>query len=291
MLDYSVAQVEAITGIKAHTLRVWERRYNFINPTRTKTNIRYYTDNELRMLINVSLLLKSGLKVSKIDKMTPDEINNKVNNIISNRDTSDAEEIAGLTLSMMNLDEITFNNIFQRLLIRKGLLKTITDVIYPFLSDTGFLWSSNKISPLHEHFISNLIRQKIIASTDTLPVTRGDAPGIVMFLPPGEDHEIGLLIANFIAKNLGWRVYYLGQNVPTNNLTEINNLPDVKFLLTMIITPLNDIFCNDLINLSEAISIPLLISGNHYNFGELANSKNVKVIPSPEDLIKILESE
>ncbi len=291
MIDYSVAQVEAITGIKAHTLRVWERRYNFINPSRTETNIRYYTDYEVRLLICIGLLIRSGYKLSGIDSMTHDEIKSEVNKIINGRNSQDTEEIAGLTLSMMNLDETTFNIIFQRLIIRKGLLKTITDVIYPFLSDAGFLWSSNQISPIHEHFITNLIRQKIIAATDTLPVNRLESPGIVMFLPTGEDHEIGLLIANFIARNLGWKVYYLGQNVPITDMSLINTLSDVKLILSMIITPLSEDIADGLIELGNILAAPLFVTGNKENFGAVATSDKVKILSSPDELIKILETE
>ncbi len=291
MADYSVAQVEAITGIRAHTLRVWERRYNFINPSRTETNIRYYTDFELRLLISISLLIRSGYKLSKIDAMSSDEINAEVTKIINGRNIKDTEEIAGLTLCMMNLDEIAFNNTFQRLLIRKGLLKTITDVVYPFLSNAGFLWGSNQISPIHEHFITNLIRQKIIAATDMLPVNRSESPGIVMFLPTGEDHEIGLLMANFIARNFGWKVYYLGQNVPIRDISLINSLSDVKLVLSMIITPLSEDIAKGLIELGDILTAPLLVSGNKENFGPVAESGKVKIISSPDELIKILDSD
>ncbi len=291
MADYSVAEVEAITGIKAHTLRVWERRYNFIRPSRTETNIRYYTDYELRLLVSVSLLIRSGFKISKIDKMSYDEINQEVTKVINSRDVQDTEEISSLTLCMMNLDENTFNHIFQRMLIRKGLLKTITEVIYPFLTNAGFLWSSNQISPIHEHFITNLIRQKIIAATDTLPVARIHSPEIVMFLPTGENHEIGLLIANFIARNLGWKVYYLGQNVPVDDLKDLNTLTRAKFILTIIITPLSEEFTDKIIKLSEKIDASVLVSGNPENFGAIKNNENIRLLPTPDDLIKILENE
>ena len=291
MTDYSVAQVEAITGIKAHTLRIWERRYSFLKPKRTDTNIRYYTDNELKLLVSIALLIRNGHKVSKIDTLSHEEIESEVGKLLKSNTSNDSDEITGLTLSMINLDETRFSNIFQRLLIRKGLLNTITDVIYPFLSNAGFLWGSNQISPIHEHFVSNLIRQKIISATDMLPVNGENSRAIVMFLPSGEQHEIGLLLANFIARNFGWNVYYLGQDVPVEHLTVFNNYPKVELLLTMVITPLSESIIKSLNNLFTQLDIPILISGNVDNLEGLNGTSMVKIISSPGELMEILESD
>lgn len=291
MTDYSVAQVEAITGIKAHTLRIWERRYSFLKPKRTNTNIRYYTESELKLLVSIAMLIRNGYKISKIDALSQEEIEKEVGRLLRSNTTSNSDEITSLTFSMLNLDEIRFSSIFQRLLIRKGLLNTITDVIYPFLFNAGFLWGSNDISTIHEHFVSNLIRQKIISATDMLPVNGEDSRGIVMFLPSGEQHEIGLLLANFIARNLGWNVYYLGQDIPIENLVLFNNYPKVELMLTMVITPLSDPIIKSLNDLFTLMDTPFLISGNIENLAGLNNTDMVKIITSPGELIEILEKD
>jgi MerR family transcriptional regulator, light-induced transcriptional regulator len=214
MSSYSVAQVETLTGIKAHTLRVWERRYNFLHPKRTSTNIRYYSDEQLRKLLNIGILVRHGYRISQLDQMSDDEINALITEILANPSEENGNEIKGLTLSMLSMNEEEFDKIFSRQLMHKGLLSTITDLIYPFLRHVGVLWSTKKAMPAQEHFISNLIRQKIISAIENLPLAPAAAPAILLFLLEGEDHEIGLLLATYIAKDLGWRVCYLGQNVP-----------------------------------------------------------------------------
>lgn len=261
-MNYSIAQAERLTGIKAHTLRIWERRYDFLVPERTETNIRYFSDAQLRKLINVSILLKNNYRISSIAGMSEDLIHSKVGEFLSLENTENEEVIKALILSMLIMDEGEFNRIFSRLVLRSGLMYTISDVIYPFLAQVGVLWGTNKVLPAQEHFISNLIRQKIISAMESLPQPGENAGKIIFFLMEQETHEIGLLLGAYLAKDLGWKVYYLGQNVPSEDIVMTVELLEPDLLMTMFVAARNNKNDEILCRLIESRKIPFLYSGN-----------------------------
>tara|TARA_R110002049_G_scaffold46058_4_gene134352 strand:+ start:53 stop:928 length:876 start_codon:yes stop_codon:yes gene_type:complete len=287
MSSYSMAQVVSLTGINSHTLRKWESRYDFLVPERTDTNIRYYTDAQLKKLLNISILRNQGVRLSAIGKMTDEEIHKMVEDALIESD-QDAD-VKALVLSMINLDEQEFDNIVKSKILKSGILTTFTQVIYPFLHKVGVLWGINKIMPAQEHFVSNLIRQKICSAIDLLPIAPKNAPKIIMFLAEGESHEIGLLLAHFIAKNLGWRVFYLGQNVPHDNVKTMAELVEPNYLLTFFITTTPSLVEEKVFKLSSAAKTPLLFSGSPIDFE--VNNNMVTYLESPKALITILEEE
>ncbi|TKG91957.1 MerR family transcriptional regulator [Puteibacter caeruleilacunae] len=284
MESYSVTQVESLTGIKAHTLRVWERRYGFVLPMRTDTNIRYYSEAQLRKLLNVSVLIDCGVRISKIVKMTDGELFEQVNLQVEDPSIDYGEGVNALVLAMLDMNETAFNKVFRASVLRKGLKSTMVDLIYPFLKRVGILWTSGKAVPAHEHYISNLIRQKIIASIDMLPDARGDAPTIILFLPEGEEHEIGLLLGAFIAKDRGWNVIYLGQNVPTENLFMVVDIVKPKALLTMLVASYSSRSVKAVNEIVKTLKTPILLSGNVISEEDLLNFKHVKYIQNPQEL-------
>jgi DNA-binding transcriptional MerR regulator len=290
MDNYSMAQVESLTGIKGHTLRVWERRYNFLQPERTDTNIRYYSDKQLRLLLNIAILNRNGVKVSAIDKMAETEIEELVLNITHKTETAVNDDIARLTICMLEMDEAEFEKAFQLHVMRRGLLSTITEIVYPFLSHVGVLWTTRKTLPAQEHFITNLIRQKIISAIDTLPKPNDNAPAILMFLTEGEMHEIGLLLAAYIAKDLGWRVIYLGQNVPTENIKNVTAITNPDLLMTMFIAPLRKRNASFFSEISSCTDVPVLLSGNQDHLPQDSlNESQFVLLNSPHSLISFLE--
>jgi DNA-binding transcriptional MerR regulator len=289
MITYSVAQVEALTGIKAHTLRIWERRYGFLNPQRTPTNIRFYTDDQLKKLLNFGILVRNGYRVSKLEKMNNQEIFEAVTGILADPDSEDRDEIKGLTLAMLEMNEEEFDNIFERQVIRKGFLKTITEMIYPFLQYVGVLWNTNKAMIAQEHFVSNLIRQKIVTAIERLSIPQQSAPAVVMFLLEGEDHEIGLLLANFIAKERGWRTYYLGQGVPVVNIEKVVDLIEPQMLMSMFVTPKPNKMRKFIDSVLGNSNVPFVVSGNPDNLNVLEQNEYLIKISSPDDFIEQLD--
>lgn len=238
MGNYSIKELEHLSGIKAHTIRIWEKRYQLIRPKRTKTNIRFYSDDDLKKIINVSLLNANGLKISRIAQMTDKEISRKILEITQTRsDTS--IPINQLTVAMVDLDEEKFEESLSGLFARYSFEQTMTEIVYPFLEKIGILWQTGNITPGQEHFISNLIRQKIIVAIDSLPLPPATRKKVLLFLPEGELHEIGLLFYHYLARRAGYRTLYLGQTVPHNDLKQVYTLHKPETLITCLTTALS----------------------------------------------------
>lgn len=238
MGQYSIKELEQLSGIKAHTIRIWEKRHKIIEPSRTATNIRYYSDLDLKKIINVSLLNTNGIKISKIADMSLEDMNKKVLEI-SDLQNDTAIHIDRMVIAMIDMEEELFEKILNGLILQYSFEKTITEIIYPFLEKIGILWQTQNIIPAHEHFISNLIRQKIIVAIDGLPIPPKAAKKILLFLPEGEMHELGLLFYHFLIRKAGYRTYYLGQNVPHDDLLSVYKVHQPDFMLTSIISSLS----------------------------------------------------
>lgn len=288
--SYSVTQVETLTGINAHTLRIWERRYNFLKAHRTESNIRFYSGEQLKQLLNIAVLTRNGYRISKIDSMSREEINNIVTQLQLSDLNQPNDDVNMLTIAMLEYNEENFNKIFHKSILRKGILTTVTELIYPFLNQVGVLWGTNKVSPPQEHFASNLIRQKIIAAIDALPLPLKNAPTIILFLLENEDHELGLLLSSFIAKDLGWKVIYLGQRMPTVNLKEAVLETNASFLFTILTTPRTERFVDTLEFISEETNTTIIYSVNPAFIDENKILANSKYVASPNELIDFLNS-
>ncbi|WP_422362128.1 MerR family transcriptional regulator [Reichenbachiella sp.] len=289
MITYSVAQVESLTGISAHSLRVWERRYDFIKPHRTKTNIRYYSGDQLKKLINVGILLRHDYKISKVAAMDDVRIHKLVGNLLLEASESYQEDINALTISMIDLNELEFNRVFNTHVRNNGLVNAFIHLIYPFLQHVGVLWGINKAMPAQEHFISNLIRQKLVTATENLAVADSDAPSLLLFLFEGEDHEIGLLLANYIAKELGWKTYYLGSNVPHENVEIICQQTSSDLTFTMFISPRKEKFVNTIDNLLMKTNTKMLYSGSGDIIKLSNHPEKTHFLSSPKELRQYLE--
>ena len=281
MVTYSVAQVEALTGIKAHTLRIWERRYDFLDPMRTPTNIRYYSDVQLKQLLNFGILVRNGYRVSKLNKMTEEQVYEEVTKVLADPASESSDEMKGLTLSMLEMNEEDFDNIFERQVIRKGFLRTITETVYPFLQYVGVLWTTNKAMIAQEHYMSNLIRQKIIAAIERLSIPQKGAPSVVLFLLEGEEHEIGLLLANFMAKEMGWNVYYLGHGVPVVNIKKVIDIAEPDAMMTMFVTPKVHKVNKFIDAILEGNEVPCIVSGSAENLNAVSGSERIVKVSSP----------
>ena len=210
MSTYSIKDLENLSGIKAHTLRIWEQRYDLIRPKRTDTNIRYYDDDNLKLILNVALLNDNGYKISKIASMDMDEMRAEVMKLTERSLTHD-DQIHALTICMIEMDEERFDKVLSTNILKLGFEQSMMNIVYPFMSKIGVLWQTGAINPAHEHFISNLVRQKLIVAIDG-QVVSGDGKKFLLFLPEGELHEISLLFASFLIKSKGNKVFFIGDN-------------------------------------------------------------------------------
>jgi len=221
MAVYSIKELEKLSGIKAHTIRIWEKRYALFEPHRTNTNIRYYTDNELKKILNVALLNRHGIKISSIAKLDDLELREEIIRVSSTSDSSDTL-IDAMVLAMIDFDEYKLDAMIDKSIKKIGLKQTVTDVLYPFLEKVGILWQSGDVYPAQEHFVSYLLRQKIIAATDRLPNTfNPQGKKFLLLLPEGEWHEITLLFSQYLIREANHEVIYLGQSVPYSDVLAI----------------------------------------------------------------------
>lgn len=219
MNSYSIKDLEHLSGIKAHTLRIWEQRYGILNPCRTETNIRIYGDKELKLVLNIATLQdKGGFKISEIAKMSDDDIFNQIL-FLSQGALDYPEQIQALSIAMLDLDESRFQQLTQSIVKKHGFESYMLDIIHPFMRRLGTLWLSNSIGPAKEHFISHLIRQKVIAAIDAQDLNlKPQAKKFLLYLPEGELHEIGILFANYILRARNHSIIYLGQSLPYEDL-------------------------------------------------------------------------
>lgn len=234
MSNYSIKDLEQLSGIKAHTLRIWEQRYNIINPKRTDTNIRTYDDKDLKLVLNIALLKDHDYKISEIAKLSLEELSKEVL-AISDKQLNYPDQIHALTIAMIDIDEERFEKIMSTNILQFGFENTMINIIYPFLSRIGTLWITGSIGPAQEHFITNLIRQKIIVAIDGQIIKpNADSKKYILYTPEGEFHEIPLLFANFILRARHNQVIYLGQSMPFSELQFICQLHKPDCLFTVI---------------------------------------------------------
>ena len=217
---FSIKNLENISGIKAHTLRIWEKRYNLLEPERTDTNIRRYSLESLKHLLNVTLLYNHGFKISKIASLNEDEIPELVRSIAL-KSNSEQVAINAFKLAMINFDYDLFDTNYNEILQHHDFKFVFLNVFMPLMRELGILWQTAAISPTHEHFITNLVKQKIHIQTETLQknkLQRSDKPIFVIFLPENEIHELGVLYLNYLILNNGFRTIFLGQSLQTSSL-------------------------------------------------------------------------
>jgi len=269
---YSIKDLERISGIKAHTLRIWEQRYNILTPERTQTNIRYYNNYNLKKIINVALLNNNGFKISAIAKMSDSELLKEVERFLNDY-KKESDQVDHLVLCLMDLDESKFEQIMNNAIIHFGFEDTMEKIIFPFFRQMGNLWLLGIINPAQEHYISNLIRKKIIVGIDRITTRPGiQARKILLYLPQLELHEMGLLYAHYLSKLRGHQCFYLGQSVPLEDLTAICKQLKPDQILSIYTAPNAEIDLNEYLHAcaQQIPDIPFLISGRMVVGGEYA---------------------
>ncbi|UNY97427.1 MerR family transcriptional regulator [Zhouia spongiae] len=235
---FSIKDLENLSGIKAHTIRIWEKRYKLLSPKRTGTNIRYYTLESLQKLLNVSFLYNNGYKISKIADINEEKIPVLVKEILNN-DRSANDYMNKFKLAMINFDQSLFYHAYNSLLNQKSFREIFNDIFIPLLNEIGLLWQTNTITPAQEHFISNLIKHKILVNTEKLYQEQPANDQIfVLYLPENEIHEIGLLYLNYELNLHGYKSIYLGQTVPLESLKDItDSYSEVTFISYFTVEP------------------------------------------------------
>lgn len=290
MAIYSIRDLEKLTGIKAHTIRIWEQRYGLVTPARTDTNIRYYTDENLRHLFNIALLNRNGIKISKLAKMSPEEIAAKGAAIAQNNPNPNAQ-IDSLTLAMIDLNEAAFEQVLAEYVGTNGFERAMLELVYPFLDKLRLLWLTNSISPAHEKFVGQIIRRKLMCAVDKA-VPRTETPVFLLYSPEGETQELTLLFIQYLLRSRGMRVTYLGANVAIGDLRDACHTLKPDYVFTILQEPLPRQPIQTYID-SVAQSIngsELLLTGQQFFVGPVKLPPNAVVLNGLPGTLQFLEN-
>lgn len=287
---YTIAELEKLTGIRAGTIRIWERRYRIIKPHRTDTNRRWYDDDDLVRIINISILYRHGFKISKIASMSGIEIAREV--ALLTRETTDTDtQLDSLVVAMTDFNEKAVNDILMRSIINSGFEETFERIVFPFQKRVGVMWQTGSVDIGAEHFMSNIFRKRLIVATDTLPAP--DAPDrkrVLLYLPESEWHEMGLLFYAFIARKAGHETLYLGQATPFNAMSDVASRWNADVIVTGSLTGLPYDRPEDYLKRLSAVfsNRKILVAGAMATAARAKTFDNVFVVNSASELRKHL---
>jgi len=294
-VNFSIKDLENLTGIKAHTIRIWEKRYDLLSPNRSDTNIRNYSLTSFQKLLNISYLNNNGLKISKIADLEESQIPIRVREIASRANVED-HAINALKMAMINFDQVLFYSTYNNLLENKTFSEIFYSVFLPLLNEIGMLWQTNTITPAHEHFLSVHIKQKILLNTERLQLLEPKpvSKTYVLFLPENEIHDIGLLFINYKLRSKGYHTIFLGESVPMESLTDLLDFFDeINFVSYFTVYPeckdiagyLNKF--NDLLLKKDNTKLSLL--GKKFSDYKLEDiPQKISIFNSIENLVKDL---
>jgi DNA-binding transcriptional MerR regulator/nitrogen fixation protein len=286
---YSIKDLEVLSGVKAHTIRIWEKRYHLLTPYRTETNIRFYNDIDLRRILNVSLLVNNGFKISKVARF--DELKMKESVLeVTKKNTTEPDYVDRLILSMLNFDNIGFYKLMDEIIAKKGLEEAVVKVFFALFERIGTYWQVGSIFPAQEHYVTSIFRQKLIAETDKLGFENLNGSSMLFFLPEGELHEMSLLFYAYLAKKYGYNVIYLGQFVPFEDLTKVQSHIKIDHVFTAFINPLpKEDLENYLVKLKETFhEQKVFITGWQIQHVNPELPRSVKVVKDYKDFKKYL---
>ena len=292
---FSIKDLENISGIKAHTIRIWEKRYNVLEPMRSDTNIRYYNLVNLQKLLNITLLHEHGYKISRIAKFTEQQIPVAVREIISVKSVK-SHAISSFKMAMINFDQSLFTKTYDTLLSEKSFREVFYEVFIPLMNEIGLLWQSDTITPAHEHFISYLIKQKLLINTEKLQVLQptNDDKVFVLYLPSNEIHELGLMYLNYEVLHHGYRSIYLGESIPLDNLKDLKKyFNKVTFISYLTVEPNKDEINHYIKAINDEVlnddNTELWLLGRMVDFIESQNiSDKTRIFRSISDLVVYL---
>ena len=292
-MTYSISDLQRLTGVQTHTIRIWERRYHALEPMRSAGNTRFYDDRQLRRLLNIVGLSNSGLKISQVCALTEDEMNVLLEKEVE-KSVSPIEKyeyyVSQLLSYGLSYDEFQFGELITNAITKYGLKNTYINIMYPLLVRLGLMWRSDNICPAQEHFLSNIIRHRITSATENISLKKKYKSTWVLFLPEEDDHDIGLLFANYLLKAAGHKVIYLGAKVPVESVRDVIEKVQVEHLLVFMLRSQSAaVTVEYLKGLSAAFAQQEIhIAGSSRILAEVPMEGNVKWMKSIDDLEYII---
>jgi MerR family transcriptional regulator, light-induced transcriptional regulator len=291
MGQYSIKELEALSGVKAHTIRIWEQRYDFLKPKRTDTNIRLYSDDQLRLLLNIGTLNRSGMKISKIAELNQDELNEKVMEVYAAANDCD-NVLDSLMHATLDFDEQRFEKAFATAMLKLDFEKAFTDVVLPFMSRTGLLWATGAVNVAQEHFISHLVRRKIYSAINNLSYKPSQkAKRAILFLPEGEQHDLLLLFTEYLLRKHRHRVLYLGSSVPVIDLGYSIKAYKPDLLISFFTIPLRSIPLTTYLKNVASIypKCRLIVGGSQLSKEDVVLPPKCRIAQNAEDILQAID--
>lgn len=294
MNSFTISQLSRYSGIKAHTIRIWEKRYQALKPFRSEGNTRYYNGDQLRRLLNIVSLMKKDHRISELSKLSDEKLQKLITALYLKKDEQGLEEslVSQLIGAGLNYDEENFEKVFSHCLLKYGLKEAYKKVLYPMLERIGIMWCDNTIPPAQEHFLTNLLRQKMLTAIDYLPSpVSGKAPWI-LFLPEDEFHEIGLLMAHYMVRSAGQPSVYLGANVPLTSLKQtIHSIRPGSLLFFMVHYDQAEEINQYFRELKKLFNKKIYVAGNPELLGTIRTAQDFKWLRSIEEMENLLQPE
>ena len=287
--SYTIKDLEILSGIKAHTIRIWEKRYNLLIPERTDTNIRYYNDNDLRKILNVSLLVRNNFRISRVAAWNEEKVAEMVLEV-SELKTSKNDYVERLLLYMINFDHSGFIKLTDEIIREMGLEEAVPQVFFNLFARIGIYWQVGSVFPAQEHFVTYLFRQKLIAEIDKPQAVEQNGKTFLFFLMERELHELSLLYYAYLARKYGYQVIYLGQSVPFDDLKKVSLQVKTDYVFSAFV---NSIQKEDLESYLEELKNvfnhhKIFITGGQVQFHTPDLPRNVKVVKDFHDFKKYL---
>lgn len=290
MKKYSIGDIESLIGIKAHTIRAWEIRYNLVPPKRTLTNIRYYDEQDLKTLLNIVALNENGYKISRIAALTKQQMTGLVRQLNKDWD-NETVQLLSLSSAMIKYDEVAFSKILMGCIDEMGLVKTMDMVLFPFMKRVGLLWQTGAIDPSQAYFASNLIRDRLIVEIDGVEKPENARPKrFLLFLPEGEMRETGLLFVRYLLKSCGHDTLYLGAETPYADLKKVikSYQPDYAFIVLTSLNLGKDI--NKVVGkVVDHVDVPLLVAGSLISEFDILTKDRLTPLKNVCDMVDFLK--
>lgn len=283
-IRYSIKDLENYTDIKAHTIRIWEQRYQLLTPKRTDTNRRYYGEDDFKKLLNINLLYLNGLKISKIANLSEEQIVKQAKELIYSADSDKNGVLNEMIVAILAFDKATLLRLIYKRLDKYTLDVYFQDTIIPLLEKIGKLWQVNSFEVVHEHFFSMILKEVIMDQIQKLPETEDNKKNALLFLHDEEEHEFGLLIYYYMLKKNGYNVFNLGPKVPVDEITQITTVIQPEIAATTFTAVISEDDLNKIIAKIEKVAPMVFISGGQLKRHNVSSSGNIQVLNKLMDL-------
>jgi DNA-binding transcriptional MerR regulator len=290
---FSIKDLENFSGIKAHTIRIWEKRYKILEPDRTDSNIRTYSESELKKILNVAYLNRNGLKISKIARLDEDELTQQVMTVSSKHDDIDQDFQPGkILMTAIRFNEGLFKEALIPFIKHQGIETAYSKYLYPLLEKARILWQTGSLSRAQEQFVRNTIKQIIIIEDDLLKPAAGKSkPAIAMINTSDNLTDNNFLFYKYVLRKRGFEVIFTGGILPASEVIEIHKIKPFEYLVVNSSAfDFNEKKIGYFSNIGKSLMLKKIIFADSPEDYSRNTSDKLIVTKDPAHFIKVIES-